>query len=94
MVSSVYLVNITVDRKPRNGRQFPNGSARDMTRALPFTEHGLRRAIKAVHKSGLHVAGVRPDGTVLVHDGDNPLAPVAAAPHDAEALRRWGDTQA
>jgi hypothetical protein len=65
-----------------------------MTRALPFTEHGLLRAIKAVHKSGLHVAGVRPDGTVLVYDGDNPLALVDAAPQDTDALRRWGDDQA
>jgi hypothetical protein len=65
-----------------------------MTRALPFTEHGLRRAIKAVHKSGLHVAGVRPDGTVLVYDGENPLVLVDAAPQDAEALHRWGDKQA
>jgi len=65
-----------------------------MTRALPFTEHGLRRAIKAVHKSGLRVAGVRPDGTVIVCDGDNPLAPIPSVTQDAEALQRWGDDQA
>lgn len=37
-----------------------------MTRALPFTEHSLRRAIAAVRKEGLRVAGIRADGTLIL----------------------------
>jgi hypothetical protein len=35
-------------------------------RAAIITEVDLRRAIRAVQKEGLHVVGVRPDGTLLV----------------------------
>lgn len=37
-----------------------------MTRALPFTQASLRRAIEAARKSGLRVTGIRPDGTLVV----------------------------
>jgi hypothetical protein len=37
-----------------------------MTRALPFTQAGLRRAIEAARKAGLRVTGIRPDGTLIV----------------------------
>jgi hypothetical protein len=67
-----------------------------MTRALPFTQAGLQRAIKAARKAGLHVTGIRADGTLIVNDGDNPtpdIAPVAPD-SDTAALSRWGDVQA
>jgi hypothetical protein len=37
-----------------------------MTRAVPFTQASLRRAIEAAHKSGYRVTGIRPDGTLIV----------------------------
>jgi len=39
-----------------------------MTRAIPFTQATLRRAIAAARKAGLRVVGIRPDGTVIVED--------------------------
>jgi hypothetical protein len=43
-----------------------------MTRALPFTQASLRRAIEAARKSGLRVTGIRPDGTLILEEGNNP----------------------
>jgi hypothetical protein len=42
-----------------------------VTRALPFTEVSLARAIKGVERAGRFVVGVRPDGTLIV--GDKPI---------------------
>lgn len=42
-----------------------------VTKPLPFTQSSLRRAIAAARKEGLTVRGIRPDGTVIVDDGDN-----------------------
>jgi hypothetical protein len=67
-----------------------------MTRPLPFTEAGLRRAIRAARKSGLRITGIRSDGTLLVNDGDNLQEPVAPpyADNDTNSLSKWGDVQA
>ena len=35
---------------------------------IPFTEAGLKRAIRAARKTGLRVKGIRPDGTLLVDE--------------------------
>jgi hypothetical protein len=35
-----------------------------MTRVVPFTQAGLRRAIEAARKAGLRVTAIRPDGTI------------------------------
>jgi hypothetical protein len=37
-----------------------------MTRAVPFTQASVRRAIAAAQKAGLQVTAIRPDGTILV----------------------------
>jgi hypothetical protein len=42
-----------------------------VSRAIAFTQAGLRRAIEAARKAGLRVTGIRPDGTLLVEDRDN-----------------------
>ena len=39
-----------------------------MTRALPFTETSLARAIKGVERAGRFVIGVMADGTLIVGD--------------------------
>jgi hypothetical protein len=52
------------------------------TRAL-CTEAQIRRAIKAAQKEGLPIAGVRPDGTIIIGE------PVALAPGSSED--HWND---
>lgn len=61
-----------------------------MTKPLPFTQAGLRRAIAAVKAAGLRVKGVAPDGTVLVDDGDK-ATPYIAAPDAAPS--KWEDAE-
>ncbi len=67
-----------------------------MTRPLPFTQASLRRAIAAARKEGLRVRGIRPDGTLIVDDGDNNAIDVAAALIDdeADAASKWEDIEA
>ncbi len=70
-----------------------------MTRALPFTEASLRRAISAARKAGLRVMGIRPDGTLLVSDGDGGSDGVAGAADRSESgagasRSRWEDVRA
>jgi hypothetical protein len=64
-----------------------------MTKSLPFTRAGLKRAILAAQAAGLRVAGIRPDGTIVVNDENNPLAGGVTGQHDVDALRRWGDDE-
>ena len=67
-----------------------------MTKAVSFTQASVRRAIEAAHKAGLRVTAIRPDGTVIVNDGENPpdsIAPLAPD-GDTAALVKWGDVRA
>lgn len=69
-----------------------------MTRALPFTQASLRRAIAAARKAGLRVAGIRPDGTLILSDepcasADDGLARLAPDGHPA-APSKWDDVEA
>jgi hypothetical protein len=67
-----------------------------MTRALPFTEASLKRAIRAAQHSGLQVVGIRPDGTLLLKGGDKSEGSVAVAFFDenTETPSKWSDIQA
>lgn len=40
-----------------------------MTARAPYTQAQIRRAIQAARKEGLPIAGVRPDGTVIIGEG-------------------------
>ncbi len=63
-----------------------------MTRALPFTEASVARAIKGVGRAGLFVVGVKPDGTLIV--ADKPVDVASLVPvtvQDATASSRWED---
>jgi hypothetical protein len=65
-----------------------------MSRALPFTEASLARAIKGVKRAGHFVVGVRPsDGTLII--GDKPVETASLVPVDKEpspiAKRRIGE---
>lgn len=39
-----------------------------MNRSAPFTQASLRRAIEAARKAGMHVIGIKPDGTIILDD--------------------------
>jgi hypothetical protein len=45
-----------------------------VSRALPFTQAAISRAVAGVQKAGLRVKGVlvRPGGTIVVQSGDEP----------------------
>lgn len=46
-----------------------------MTARAPYTEAQIRRAIKAARKEGLSIAGVRPDGTIIIGEPSTSLVP-------------------
>jgi hypothetical protein len=59
-----------------------------MTARLPFTQSQVRRAIAAARKAGLRVVGIRPDGMVIVDDGETSLY----RPPDAPGVSsKWED---
>lgn len=64
-----------------------------MTRAVPFTQAAIERAIRAVEKRGYKVGGVKPDGTVLVYTGDERPEHLSIVPSPAQTDGgpRWGD---
>lgn len=64
-----------------------------MSRAIPFTQAKVTRAIAAAKKAGLRVVGIRPDGTVLVQEGDAPIAAHEPQEQDARASR-WAEVKA
>jgi hypothetical protein len=57
-----------------------------LTRAIPFTQASLQRAINAARKAGLRVTGIRPDGTVLLEEGDNPQPDDKAIEQEPEVV--------
>ena len=65
-----------------------------MNKRTRVTQAQVCRMIQAARREGLRIAGIKPDGTVLVYEEENPLVPIdhpIAATDDAAALRRWGD---
>lgn len=67
-----------------------------MTKRATHTEAQIRRNLKAAMRVGLRVAGIGPDGTVLVRDGEY-LVPSPAPAHldDLSAVAsKWSDVQA
>jgi hypothetical protein len=62
-----------------------------MTAREPFTRAKVKRAIAAARASGLRVVGIRPDGVVLVQEGDAPVVPGAEQQQDAPATTSWDD---
>ena len=59
-----------------------------MTKALPFTEHSIARAIRGVERAGLFVVGVRPDGTLIV--SNKPIDPASLVP-DEPPRSKWDE---
>ena len=64
-----------------------------MTKPLPFTQAGLRRAIVAAQKAGLYVTGISPDGTVLTAQNPPVIVPVEPGDKD-ETATKWSDVRA
>jgi hypothetical protein len=63
-----------------------------VTRALPFTESSLARAIKGVERAGRFVIGVMADGTLIV--GDKAINTASITPREvqnAPASNKWED---
>jgi len=63
-----------------------------MTRALPFTQASLRRAIEAARKAGLHVTGIRPDGTVIVRESTE-IVVDALSGEATDPISKWEDIE-
>jgi hypothetical protein len=65
-----------------------------MSRALPFTEASLARAIKGVERAGRFVIGVRANGTLIV--GDKPIDSASMIPLEGqtEPAYKWEDQRA
>ena len=65
-----------------------------MTTKLPFTELKVRRAVEACRKAGVRVAKVevKPDGSIIVHDGDNDNSglPASGGAGHAPGTPAWG----
>lgn len=60
-----------------------------MTKPLPFTALGLKRAIQGVEAAGRFVVGVKPDGTLIVGDKPVDVASLVPAPaQDTPAPKR------
>jgi 2-C-methyl-D-erythritol 4-phosphate cytidylyltransferase len=65
-----------------------------MTKRATATKAQIKRCIEAALEQGLHIAGIRPDGTIVTYDGgENPLVPIDGnegdlAPSD---VSRWAD---
>jgi hypothetical protein len=67
-----------------------------MTKRASHTEAQIRRNIKAALRVGLRIAGIGPDGTVLVRDGDDLVpSPALARLDDSPAVpSKWSDVEA
>jgi hypothetical protein len=81
-----------------------------MTKRATATQAQVRRNIKAARLEGLRIAGIRPDGTLIVYDGDIPLSPnldisAVSSPkllefrdfgldEQAASISKWGDIEA
>lgn len=65
-----------------------------MTKALPFTEASLARAIKGVERAGGFVVGVRPDGTLLIAQKPLDIETLIPAKSPVEPPSKWEDQPA
>ena len=67
-----------------------------MTKRASYTEAQIRRNLKAALRVGLHIAGICPDGTVLVRDGNELVPSPALAQLDDSPVvpSKWSDVEA
>jgi hypothetical protein len=64
-----------------------------MTKAVPFTQASLRRAILAAEAAGKHVIGIRSDGTLILGDHAIDTEKFGPAKDDSD-LAKWQKVRA
>jgi hypothetical protein len=62
-----------------------------MTTKLPFTQIGIVRAIAGVRKAGMHVVGVKGDGTLIVADKPFDIASLVPVIEQNDSASKWED---
>lgn len=67
------------------------GSNAPVTKALPFTEASLARAIKGVERAGRFVVGVKPDGTLIVGNSPVDIASLVPVAVQNAPASKWED---
>jgi hypothetical protein len=67
-----------------------------VTKRAAATQAQVRRNIKAARLEGLRIAGIRPDGTLILGDGNSPLSPILDGGLDepAASITKWRDIEA
>lgn len=61
-----------------------------MTKALPFTQLAVRRAIRAARAEGCGVVEIRPDGSIVVKLGDDEAPRIDVASQNPS---KWADAK-
>jgi hypothetical protein len=67
-----------------------------MTKRATHTEAQIRRHIKAALRAGLRVAAIRPDGWIILRDGDDliPAPALAQLDENPPVASKWSDVEA
>jgi hypothetical protein len=65
-----------------------------MTKRAIATQAQVRRNIKAARLEGLHVAAIKPDGTIIISDGDFPISPTIDLDDKSPVASKWEDIEA
>ena len=65
-----------------------------MTARAQYTQAQIRRAIQAARKEGLPIAGVCPDGTVIIGEARKIDIPALASSSNDAASSKWEDVEA
>jgi hypothetical protein len=66
-----------------------------MTKRAVSTEIQIRRNIKAAIRAGLRIAAIRPDGWVIVQDGDDLIpAPQVHLDDSPSPRSKWDEVEA
>jgi hypothetical protein len=65
-------------------------------RSTTLTPSQLRRRIEALKEAGLRVKAIRPDGTIDVEDGENPISVIPEQGGGAQGVSpsKWRDVRA
>ena len=66
-----------------------------MTKRARTTQAAVRRIIRAALKEGLHIKGIKPDGTIMVDDAVSSIVPSDNGLDGVVATRSdWEDVEA
>jgi hypothetical protein len=65
-----------------------------MTKPAIATQAQVRRNIKAARLEGLHVAAIKPDGTLIVTDSDILISSTIDLDDNSPVSSKWEDIEA